>query len=48
MGGGDVKLAVMIGVWLGWKYLLLICFLVCVMGVFVGGGAIVLCLLDWW
>ncbi|NES01970.1 MAG: prepilin peptidase [Okeania sp. SIO2F4] len=46
MGGGDAKLAAMIGAWLGWKYLLLACFLACAMGAFVGGGAIALGLLD--
>ncbi|MEB3339757.1 prepilin peptidase [Okeania sp.] len=42
MGGGDAKLAAMIGSWLGWKYLLLACFLACGMGAFVGGTAIAL------
>ena len=46
MGGGDAKLAAMIGAWLGWKYLLLACFLACAMGAFVGGGAIALGRLD--
>ncbi|MCL2934038.1 MAG: prepilin peptidase [Trichodesmium sp. MAG_R03] len=46
MGGGDAKLAAMIGAWLGWKYLLLACFLACAMGAFVGGAAIALNLLD--
>ncbi|WP_202220832.1 A24 family peptidase [Okeania sp. KiyG1] len=46
MGGGDAKLAAMIGAWLGWKYLLLTCFLACTMGAFVGGGAIALGWLD--
>ncbi|MDE5069999.1 MAG: prepilin peptidase [Trichodesmium sp. St16_bin4-tuft] len=46
MGGGDAKLAAMIGAWLGWKYLLLTCFLACAMGALVGGGAIALRLLD--
>ena len=40
MGGGDGKLAAMLGAWLGWRGLLLSSFLACVMGAFVGGGAI--------
>ncbi|MGB3509317.1 MAG: prepilin peptidase [Microcoleaceae cyanobacterium] len=46
MGGGDAKLAAMMGAWLGWKYLLLAAFLACGMGAFVGGGAIALNWLD--
>ncbi len=46
MGGGDAKLAAMIGAWLGWKYLLLACFLACAMGAFIGGAAIAIGLLD--
>ncbi|MFB2922154.1 MULTISPECIES: prepilin peptidase [Aerosakkonema] len=46
MGGGDAKLAAMMGAWLGWKYLLLAGFLACAMGSFVGGGAIALGLLS--
>lgn len=46
MGGGDAKLAAMMGAWLGWKYLLLAGFLACVLGAFVGGGAIALGLLN--
>lgn len=42
MGGGDPKLAAMLGAWLGWKYLLLSGFLACAVGAFVGGGAITL------
>jgi len=42
MGGGDAKLAAMLGAWLGWKYLLLSGFLACAVGAFVGGGAIAL------
>lgn len=42
MGGGDAKLAAMLGAWLGWKYLLLAGFLACAIGAFVGGGAIAL------
>lgn len=46
MGGGDAKLAAMMGAWLGWKYLLLAGFLACAIGSFVGGGAIALGKLD--
>lgn len=46
MGGGDAKLAAMIGAWLGWKLLLVGCFLACVVGAFVGGGAIALGILS--
>jgi leader peptidase (prepilin peptidase)/N-methyltransferase len=46
MGGGDAKLAAMMGAWLGWKLLLLGGFLACVIGAFVGGGAIAIGLLD--
>ncbi|MFH7027093.1 MAG: prepilin peptidase [Heteroscytonema crispum UTEX LB 1556] len=42
MGGGDAKLAAMMGAWLGWKYLLLAGFIACGLGVLVGGGAIIL------
>lgn len=40
MGAGDAKLAAMMGAWLGWKLLLIAGFLACVLGAFVGGGAI--------
>jgi leader peptidase (prepilin peptidase)/N-methyltransferase len=46
MGGGDAKLAAMMGAWLGWKYLLLSGFIACVVGAFAGGGAIALGWLD--
>ena len=46
MGGGDAKLAAMLGAWLGWKYLLLTSFLACAVGAFVGGGAIALKMRD--
>jgi leader peptidase (prepilin peptidase) / N-methyltransferase len=46
MGGGDAKLAAMMGAWLGWKLLLLASFLACAVGAFVGGGAIALGLLS--
>lgn len=42
MGGGDAKLAAMIGAWLGWKLLLVAGFLACILGAFAGGGAIAL------
>jgi leader peptidase (prepilin peptidase)/N-methyltransferase len=42
MGGGDTKLAAMMGAWLGWKCLLLASFLACLVGVVVGGGRIIL------
>ena len=46
MGGGDAKLAAMMGAWLGWKLLLLASFLACAIGAFVGGGAIALKLIS--
>jgi leader peptidase (prepilin peptidase)/N-methyltransferase len=46
MGGGDPKLAAMIGAWLGWKYLLLTGFLACLLGAVIGGGAIALKLIS--
>jgi leader peptidase (prepilin peptidase)/N-methyltransferase len=46
MGGGDAKLAAMMGAWLGWKLLLLGCFLACFLGAIIGGGAIALGLLS--
>jgi leader peptidase (prepilin peptidase)/N-methyltransferase len=46
MGGGDAKLAAMIGVWLGWQYILLAAFLACALGAFIGGGAIAVGLLN--
>ncbi|MFM7450570.1 MAG: prepilin peptidase [Leptolyngbyaceae cyanobacterium] len=42
MGGGDAKLAAMIGAWLGWKLLLLTGFLACLLGAIVGGVAMAL------
>lgn len=46
MGGGDAKLAAMMGAWLGWKYLLVAGFMACAVGAFAGGGAIALGLLN--
>ena len=46
MGAGDAKLAAMMGAWLGWKYMLVAGFLACIMGAFLGGGAIALGWLD--
>lgn len=46
MGGGDAKLAAMMGAWLGWKLLLVSCFLACVVGAVIGGGAIALGILS--
>lgn len=42
MGGGDGKLAAMLGAWLGWQGMLLSSFLACALGAFIGGGAIAL------
>ncbi|WP_448574278.1 prepilin peptidase [Trichothermofontia sp.] len=42
MGGGDAKLAAMLGAWLGWKYLLLATFLACALGALLGSTAIAL------
>jgi leader peptidase (prepilin peptidase) / N-methyltransferase len=46
MGGGDAKLAALMGAWLGWKLLLLASFLACSIGAFVGGSAIALSLIS--
>lgn len=46
MGGGDAKLAALMGAWLGWKLTLLAGFLACAIGAFAGGGAIALGLID--
>jgi leader peptidase (prepilin peptidase)/N-methyltransferase len=42
MGGGDGKLAALLGAWLGWQGMLLSSFLACALGAFMGGGAIAL------
>ena len=42
MGGGDAKLAAMMGAWLGWQYLLLAGFIACAIGAF--GGVTVIAL----
>ena len=46
MGGGDGKLAALLGAWLGWQGMLLSSFLACALGAFIGGGAIFLGLLS--
>lgn len=42
MGGGDPKLAALIGAWLGWKSLLVAGFLACGLGAFIGGTGMAL------
>lgn len=42
MGGGDAKLAALMGAWLGWKLLLVAGLLACIVGAFAGGGAMAL------
>ena len=42
MGGGDAKLAAMLGAWLGWLGVLLSSFLACLLGAIIGGGAMAL------
>lgn len=46
MGGGDAKLAAMMGAWLGWAHLLLASLVACALGALVGGGAIALGLIS--
>jgi leader peptidase (prepilin peptidase)/N-methyltransferase len=41
MGGGDPKLAAMIGAWLGWKLMLVSAFLACLFGSVIGVGGMV-------
>ncbi|AKG23088.1 prepilin peptidase [Calothrix sp. 336/3] len=47
MGGGDAKLAAMMGAWLGWQYLLVAAFLACVVGVLFGVIAMALSGRKW-
>jgi leader peptidase (prepilin peptidase) / N-methyltransferase len=47
MGGGDAKLAAMMGAWLGWKHLLLAVFISCIVGVVAGGSGVVLTSRKW-
>ncbi|CCQ50257.1 prepilin peptidase [Crocosphaera watsonii WH 8501] len=42
LGGGDSKLAAMLGAWLGWKYLLVTSFLACLLGSLFGVSGMVL------
>ncbi len=46
MGGGDAKLAAMMGAWLGWKLLLLSLFLAALVGAGVGSGGLLLGLVQ--
>jgi leader peptidase (prepilin peptidase)/N-methyltransferase len=46
MGAGDSKLAAMLGAWLGIKLMLLSGFLACLIGAFLGGGAILIGVLS--
>lgn len=46
MGGGDAKLAAMMGAWLGWQLLLLAGFVACAIGAFGGGLALATGLLS--
>jgi leader peptidase (prepilin peptidase) / N-methyltransferase len=46
MGGGDPKLAAMIGAWLGWPLMLVSSFLACLVGSIIGVGGIVLGLIG--
>ena len=46
MGGGDAKLAALMGAWIGWKLLLLAGFLACAFGAIVGSSAMALGLLK--
>lgn len=46
MGGGDPKLAAMIGAWLGWPLMLVASFLACLVGSVIGIGGIALGLLG--
>jgi len=46
LGGGDGKLAAMIGAWLGWQQLLLAAFVACGLGAILGSSAIALGWID--
>lgn len=46
MGDADGKLMATIGMWLGWKYVLLSSILACTLGSLIGGGAILLGILS--
>ncbi|MGF1498913.1 MAG: prepilin peptidase [Elainellaceae cyanobacterium] len=46
MGGGDAKLAALMGMWLGWQNLLLAGFLACAVGALVGGGGVALGIIN--
>jgi leader peptidase (prepilin peptidase)/N-methyltransferase len=46
MGGGDAKLAAMLGAWLGWQGMLLSGFMACLIGAIIGGGAMALQLIS--
>jgi leader peptidase (prepilin peptidase) / N-methyltransferase len=46
MGGGDPKLAAMIGAWLGWPLMLVSAFLACVVGSVIGVGGMALGLIG--
>ncbi|BAZ10939.1 type 4 prepilin peptidase 1 [Calothrix sp. NIES-4071] len=47
MGGGDAKLAAMMGAWLGWRHLLLAILISCVVGVVAGSIGVVLSRRKW-
>ena len=40
MGGGDIKLLAMIGAWLGWKALPFVVLISSILGILIGGGAL--------
>ena len=46
MGGGDPKLAAMIGAWLGWQLMLVSAFMACLVGSVIGVGGIALGLIG--
>ena len=41
MGGGDIKLLAMIGAWMGWKALPFVVLISSILGIIIGGGALV-------